>query len=216
MDSAGNVYVADEFSHDDTEDRHLVKRDDAGGQRPACRAWANGPGSVAQFSGPVGVAVDSATNVYVAEYNNDDIRKIDSAGNVTTLAGGRGRHARTASPARRSCAPSGLALDSARNIDVGGLVNNRISKGILLSQNVIAVTSPSGIELQWTTNLAGSWVDIPVPGSSSPFIMVPSGPQKFSAAGNRLGTRETGYARSLPLSPFQDALMNRTAPGCWL
>src|SRR5262245_48136469 len=47
----------------------------------------NAAGSAARFWHALSVAVDSAGNVYVAEWANHSIRKVTPAGAVTTLAG---------------------------------------------------------------------------------------------------------------------------------
>ena len=49
--------------------------------------YLDGVGRTAQFNGPVGVAVDDAGIVYVADTYNDRIRRIAPDGTVTTLAG---------------------------------------------------------------------------------------------------------------------------------
>lgn len=46
---------------------------------------ADGPASTARFRNPANVAVDSANNVYVADYDNNLVRKIDPVGNVSTV-----------------------------------------------------------------------------------------------------------------------------------
>ncbi|MCX6885316.1 MAG: hypothetical protein NTX27_09765, partial [Verrucomicrobia bacterium] len=55
------------------------------GSGPA--GYADGISTLAQFSGPYGVAVDRAGNVYISELDNHRIRKVTSEGVVTTLAG---------------------------------------------------------------------------------------------------------------------------------
>ena len=88
--------------------------------QPVGSGNTDGPGSLARFNTPTGVAVDSAGNVYVADYNNDTIRKISAAGVVTTLAGSAGQSGRTGGTgsAARFYQPSGVAVDSAGNLFV--------------------------------------------------------------------------------------------------
>jgi len=51
--------------------------------------WAlnDGPAASAQFARPSAVAADAAGNVYVSDIDNHRIRRIDTAGNVETIAG---------------------------------------------------------------------------------------------------------------------------------
>jgi DNA-binding beta-propeller fold protein YncE len=54
------------------------------------KGYRDGPLSEALFNEPGGVASDHAGNLYVADTLNHRIRKIDTAGNVTTVAGPAG------------------------------------------------------------------------------------------------------------------------------
>jgi len=85
LDHEGNLYVADTGNHAIRK----VAPDGlvttlAGSGSPG---YLDGVGRAAQFNGPVGVAVDDAGIVYVADTYNDRIRRIAPDGTVTTLAG---------------------------------------------------------------------------------------------------------------------------------
>lgn len=92
----------------------------------------DGPGGDAAFAQPIGLALDSGGVLYVAELGRNDIRRIDTVGNVTTLAGGGAVKLRDgAGIDARFAQPRGLAIDRARGIlyvaDYENLVIRKIS-----------------------------------------------------------------------------------------
>src|SRR6266704_7080 len=91
---------------------------------------ADGTGSAARFANPYGVATDSSGNVYVADTDNQTIRKITPAGVVTTLAGlaGSGGSADGTGSAARFNIPFGVATDSSGNVYVADWGNHTIRK----------------------------------------------------------------------------------------
>lgn len=77
----------------------------------------DGNGANARFYAPVGIALDQQRNIYVADQAANAIRKIDTGGNVTTIAGpndmmgfadGTGAAARFASPTGLCMGPDGF------------------------------------------------------------------------------------------------------------
>ena len=89
---------------------------------------ADGTGSAAQFNSPTAVAVDTSGTVYVADLNNQLIRKITSAGVVTTLAGSVAGSADGTGSAAQFNNPRGVAVDAAGTVYVGDTANYSIRK----------------------------------------------------------------------------------------
>jgi streptogramin lyase len=160
VDIAGNVYVADS----DERQHFTIRKVTPAGVVTTLAGLAgsigsaDGLGSTARFAGPSGVGVDSAGNVYVADSDNNTIRKVTPQGEVTTLAGlpqfdkngnfvagSRGSKDGTGSTARFAF-PYGLALDDAGTLYVADGANNTIRK-----------VTPDGV----VTTLAGSALDGP-------------------------------------------------------
>jgi sugar lactone lactonase YvrE len=90
----------------------------------------DGPGSTARFDGPTGVAVDAAGNVFVADTNNDLIRRIGTDGVVTTVAGAPGAagFADGIGSVARFNHPTELAFDSLGNLYVSDTGNHAIRR----------------------------------------------------------------------------------------
>jgi kumamolisin len=128
VDSSGNVFVAD-------SNNNQIRKITAAGVvttiagNATTAGYLDGSGTTAEFNFPAAIAVDSAGNLYVADANNNVIRKVTQAGVVTTLAGsslagvldGTGAHA-------RFNYPSGIAVDTAGNVFVADTNNDAIRK----------------------------------------------------------------------------------------
>ncbi len=91
---------------------------------------ADGPIADAQFAGPVGLAQDSAGNIYTSDQPSHTIRKISKDGQVTTLAGMAGQEgsADGAGAAARFSSPAGMAIDAAGFLYVADAGNKTIRK----------------------------------------------------------------------------------------
>jgi RHS repeat-associated protein len=139
-DPAGNVYVAD------ASNNRIRKITPAGvvttyaGSGTA--GATNGPAASATFHGPLGVCIDAAGNLYVADYTNNLIREISAGGTVSTLAGnGTAGFVNGSATSAEFNTPTDVAVDGAGNVYVSDFGNN-----------VIREITPSGI----VSTLAGS------------------------------------------------------------
>jgi len=101
----------------------------------------------AELNLPVGIAVDSSGNIYVAEYNNCIIRKIDTTNTVSTIAGVAGQcgYDGDGAPATsfKLNLPHGLALDRSGDLYIADVINNRVRK-LVLSTDTISTYAGTG------------------------------------------------------------------------
>ena len=137
IDGAGNVYIADTF-------KGRILKVDASSRTKATTIIAGsgvigdsgdgGPATAAQISRPRGIAVDGSGNVYITDTDNNRIRKLDTSGIITTIAG-RGNHQNSGfegdgGPAIAALlhSPRGIAVDGAGNVYFADTGNRRIRK----------------------------------------------------------------------------------------
>ena len=130
VDAAGNVYIAD------TTHNRVSKVATNGVTTPVAGngRWGfsgdGGPAKEASLYGPWGLALDEAGNLYIADYVNERIRKVDAAtGVISTVAGGGGDYG-DGGPATRARlnAPYAVALDGRGNLYIGDADIQRIRR----------------------------------------------------------------------------------------
>ena len=132
VDTAGNVYIVDKGNN------RIRKVDNTGmittiaGTGVAGFYGDNGPATAAKLSSPSGIAVDNKGNIYIADRTNIRVRKINSAGIITTFAGSgyygyNGDNYPSASLAGLSFV-SAVAVDKIGNVYIADKSDNRIRK----------------------------------------------------------------------------------------
>ena len=141
-DSLGNIFYADTYNN-------RIRKITAEGfvstyAGTGVYGYAEGNVTSAQFRWPGGIAISSDGTVFVADSDNQRIRKITPAGVVTTFAGsGVASFADGTGSAAQFNGPTSVALDSSGTAYVTDKLNNRIRK-----------VTPAGV----VTTLAGSGV----------------------------------------------------------
>lgn len=125
-DNNGNVFVADRINH------RIRKVNSEGVVSTFAGSGVQGSldatGTMAQFNYPTQLAIDLNGNLYVADAVNHRIRKISSAGVVTTLAGSTDGFTDGVGNAAQFYYPEGVAIDNAGNVYVADAGNHAIRK----------------------------------------------------------------------------------------
>ena len=134
VDDHGNVYTAD-------TENHRIRKIDAesgiittiAGTGEEGYGGDEGPATEAKINWPTGIAVDDAGNVYIADRNNERIRRVDPEGIITTFAGtGEWGYDsdEDGGPATEALLnwPADVALDANGDLYIADEYNNRIRK----------------------------------------------------------------------------------------
>jgi YD repeat-containing protein len=131
VDASGNLYIADIYNN------RVWKVDTSGiittvaGDGTWGYSGDGGPAAQAKFWGPRGVAVDASGNLYIADRYNHCIRKVDTSGIITTVAGdGTSGCSGDGGPAAQAkfWSPRGVAVDASGNLYIADSGNTQIRK----------------------------------------------------------------------------------------
>jgi NHL repeat len=129
IDTAGTIYIADSGSNTIRTVDHGGIIHTLAGNGAADYTGDGGPAKAAALSSPEGVAVDRAGNVYIADFGNNVVRRVDKSGTIRTFAGsGTAGYAGDEGPAAAAqlLAPEGVAVDNYGAVYIADTGNNVI------------------------------------------------------------------------------------------
>ena len=180
IDASNNLYIAD------TVARRVLKFDGKNvtviaGDQSIGFGGDNGLATQASLNDPMGVAVDGAGNVYIADTFNNRIRKISPSGIITTIAGSPGypSYFGDGGPALKASLffPHSVAVDSSGNIYIGDTFNNAVrvltpvvastANGVVNAASYLPRVSPGSLASVFGLNLVSTeaTADAPLPRS---------------------------------------------------
>lgn len=133
VDGAGNIYIADNSNNRVRKiNTSGIISTIAGVGLPYGYTGDGGPATIARLYYPKGIAADNAGNVYICDWNNSAVRKINTSGTITTVAGtGVAGYSGDGVPAVSSQLdhPIGLAVRSSDgDIFIADNANNRVRR----------------------------------------------------------------------------------------
>jgi hypothetical protein len=147
VDKSGNIYIADRSN------QRIRKVNTSGniftiaGNGTYGYSGDGGPATSAEINSPWEVAVDTIGNIYIADYSNNRIRKVDASGIISTIAGngafgysGDGGPATSAQLAN----PASIVIDKSGNMYIADLGNYRIRE--INSAGIISTIAGNGIQ----------------------------------------------------------------------
>lgn len=210
IDDKGNLFVADQLNHKIRKITPAGAVSTYAGGSLAGSQNNNTP-TLASFNHPRGIAADEAGNIFVADVGNQQIRKINSKGQVSTFAGSGAPGSSDNSNGLKATFyfPNSLALDTSGKLFVADCLNDRIRKIETLGYDIVPDILPEGLVFDNTTGML----------SGTP-VQFTEGSQYTITAYNKAGSSSTtmGIAVSsqpgnaLNLDGFDDKILVPDAP----
>ena len=166
LDDSDNIYIAD-FSNsvirEVTSSTNIINT--VAGNGTGQFSGDGGAATAAGLNDPAGVALDAANNIYISDWGNQRIRKVNG-GIISTIAGdGSQGYSGDNGPATAASLdkPNGLVVDTAGNTYVADLQNNRIRKitgcaqSLIINPNAPTACSGQSITLIATGGSGYTW-----------------------------------------------------------
>ncbi len=172
VDAAGNLYIADTNNHVIRKvmmSTGIISTVAGNGDTTSTGLGSysgdGGPAIKASLNFPYAVAFDAAGNMLIPDSANNRVRKVDIAGNISTLAG-TGANGYSGDGGQASQAqlwsPEGIAVDPAGNIYIADSQNNAIRKISVATGNISTTIATALGESVVNDQLAGNALDRPI------------------------------------------------------
>lgn len=145
IDSNNNLFVTDSYNY---KVRKITPSGVVTTFAGSTIGYTDATGTAAQFDRPMGIAIDTNGNLYLADANNKKIRKITSSGVVSTLAGSNSGYSDGLGSTAQFANPLGVATDLQGNVYVADMDNQAIRK-----------ITPDGMVSTFTGATGGGYLD---------------------------------------------------------
>ena len=160
-DTNGNLYIADMGNNRVRKVSTNGNISTIAGNGTAGYSGDGGLATSAQLNEASSIAIDASGNLYIADYNNNRIRKVDNKGNISTV-GGNGLATYYSSDGIAAINaelnnPTGVATDALGNIYIADATNNRIRK--VSNSGVISTLAGGNTTYAEVSNPQGVAVD---------------------------------------------------------
>jgi len=185
VDSDGALYIADTQNHRIRKITLDGKITTIAGIGTQGFSGDGGPATAAALDSPIGIALDSGKNLYIADTHNNCIRKISSTTGIITTIAGTGALGYSGDSSRATNAnmalPRGLTVDAAGNVYLADTENHRIRR---IDAATGTITSISGDGTQSFSGDQGPALQASLNTPQSPALS-PSNLLVFADTGNQ-------------------------------